>query len=71
MTNQMLETLYAARLQKQPLFPSEIADCIVKQRLLQTIVRDVLEQVPLVSLGMSHLAEYLSVAADDTLDGVV
>ena len=54
-----------------PLFPSEIADCIVKQRLLQTIVRDVLEQVPLVSLGMSHLAEYLSVAADDTLDGVV
>ena len=54
-----------------PLFPAEIADSIVKQRLLKTVVRNILEQVLFVPLRMPHLAEYLPVTADDTFDGIV
>ena len=47
---------------------AEIPDRIFEQRLLK-LLGDVLEQVVLEALGMSHLSEYLSVGADDSLDG--
>ena len=34
-----------------PLFPTEIADCIVKQRLLKAVIRNILEQILLIPLG--------------------
>ena len=54
-----------------PLFPTEIADCIVKQRLLKAVIRNILEQILLIPLSMAHLAEDLTVTAYYPLDGVV
>ena len=53
------------------LFTSEVCYCVVKERLLKTFVHDILEQVALITLGVSHLANNLTVLADDTLDSVV
>ena len=53
------------------LFSTEICYRIIKERLLEALVHDVLEEVALETLGMSHLAKNLSVLADDTLDCIV
>ena len=53
------------------LFTSEICHCIVEQRLLTSVIVNILEEILLVALGMSHLAENLTVAADDSLDGII
>ena len=53
------------------LFATEILHGIVKERLLKTLVHDILEEVALEALCMTHLSEDLTVAAYDTLDSIV
>jgi hypothetical protein len=53
------------------LFSAEICYRIIEERLLKSLVHDVLEEVALETLCMTHLAENLAVAADDTLDSIV
>ena len=43
----------------------------MEQRLLTGVVINVLEEILLETLGMSHLSKDLSVAADDTLDCII
>ena len=53
------------------LFSAEVADGIVEERLLKTVVHYVLEEIALVTLCVAHLAENLAVATHDTLDCIV
>lgn len=53
------------------LFSSEISYCIVKERLLESFIHNVLEEVALETLCVAHLSEDLTVPADDSLDCVV
>ena len=53
------------------LLSAEVCYSIIKERLLKSLVHDVLEQVALITLSMSHLTENLTILADDTLDSVV
>lgn len=50
---------------------AEIFDSIVEQRLLQSFVYHILEQIAFVTLGMTHLAQNLPVAAYYALNGVI
>ena len=43
----------------------------MEERLLACIVINVLEEVVLVTLGVTHLSEDLTVPADDTFDRIV
>jgi hypothetical protein len=43
----------------------------MEKRLYQSLVHDVLEEILLETLSMSHLTEDLTVLADDTLDSIV
>ena len=43
----------------------------MEQRLLTGVVINILEEVLLEALGVTHLSEDLTVLADDTLDRVV
>lgn len=43
----------------------------MEQWLLASIVVNILEEILLETLGMSHLSKYLSVAADDTLNRII
>ena len=56
---------------RSSLFSSEVSYSIIKKRLFKTLIHDILEQITLETLRMSHLAENLAVAADDTLDSIV
>ena len=53
------------------LFSSKVCHCVMEQRLLAGIVVNILEEILLETLGMSHLSKDLSVAADDTLDRII
>ena len=43
----------------------------MEERLLAGVVINVLEQILLISFSMTHLAENLTIAADDSLDGII
>ena len=43
----------------------------MEERLFASIVVDILEEVLLEALGMTHLTKNLTVLADDTLDSIV
>ena len=43
----------------------------MEERLLASIVVNVLEEILLITLGVTHLTEDLTVLADDTLDCIV
>ena len=53
------------------LFSAKICYCIVKERLLKTFIHDILEEVALVTLSVSHLSKNLSVLADNSLDCIL
>lgn len=53
------------------IIPPEVANGIVEERLLKTVVHYVLEEIAFVTLSVTHLAENLTVAAYDTLDCIV
>ena len=53
------------------LLSAEVSYRIEEERLLTSVVVNVLEEVLLEALGMTHLSEDLAVLADDTLDCVV
>ena len=43
----------------------------MEERLLASIVVDILEEILLETFGMAHLSKNLTVPADDTLDCVI
>ena len=43
----------------------------MEERLLTGVIINILEDVVLVTLGVTHLSEDLTVLADDTLDSIV
>ncbi len=49
----------------------KISYCIVEERLLESLVHDVLEEVALETFCMTHLSEDLTVPADDSLNRIV
>jgi len=53
------------------LFSSKVSHRIMEQWLLAGIVVNILEEILLETLGMSHLSEDLAVAADYTLDRII
>jgi hypothetical protein len=53
------------------LFATKIFHGIVEERLLKTLIHDVLEEVALETLCMTHLSKDLAIAAYDTLDGII
>jgi hypothetical protein len=53
------------------LLSSEISYRVMEQWLLTGIVIDVLEEIILITLCVTHLSEDLTVLADDTLDRIV
>lgn len=55
----------------QYLFTSKICHRIMEQWLLAGIVINILEEILLETLGMSHLSKDLSVTADDTFDRII
>ena len=53
------------------LLTAEICYRIVKERLLETLIHDILEEVALETLSMTHLTMDLAIAADDSLDSII
>lgn len=55
----------------QRLFSSEVTYRIVEERLLESLIHNVLEEIALETLRMSHLTKNLAVTADDSLDSII
>ena len=50
---------------------SKICYRIVEERLLASVIVNILEEILLITLSVTHLTEDLTVLADDTLNRVV
>ena len=50
---------------------SKICYRIVEERLLASVIVNILEEILLITLSVTHLTEDLTVLADDTLNCVV
>ena len=53
------------------LLSSKVSYCVMEQWLFTGVVINVLEEVLLEALGVTHLTEDLTVLADDALDSIV